>query len=344
VVIPCFNYADYLPDAIGSVLSQAGVEPDVIIVDDASGDDSVAVAKQFARKDSRVQVLEHPRNAGPVRTFNDGLPLVSGEFLVRLDADDILTPGSLRRSVDVARAFPSVGLVYGHPIHFAGDQRPQAHLQAERWTAWPGLDWLAARCRSGVNVLTSPEAFMRMSVVNEVGGQRELAHTHDMEMWFRIAAVSDVAYVHGADQAWHREHARSLSNQATSSVGITILEERREAFSMLFDGQSVRIPGADNLRSQAFRTLAREALSRASYEFDRGRATEKNTRVLVDFAIETCPDAKELGEWRSLEQRIAWGDRWLSRHPWNLGRPFIRIAGSLVRDRRWHRNGMYERS
>ena len=103
VVIPCYNYARYLPAAVGSVLSQSGVQADVVIVDDASSDDSLAVGRALEANDPRITVLAHARNAGPVQTFNDGLAAVHGEFLVRLDADDLLTPGSLERSVAVAR-------------------------------------------------------------------------------------------------------------------------------------------------------------------------------------------------------------------------------------------------
>src|SRR5664279_5125758 len=109
------------------------------------------------------------------------------------------------------RSLPSVGLVYGHPLHFWGKHLPKARTTPSGWLHWRGLDWLRARCEAGNNVITSPEVLMRASVVARVGGQRDLAHTHDMEMWFRIAAFSDVVYILGADQAWHRVHEQSLS-------------------------------------------------------------------------------------------------------------------------------------
>src|SRR5207248_4875057 len=135
-----------------------------------------------AANDERIRVLVHKTNAGPVATFNDGLAEARGEFLVRLDADDVLTPGSLERSVAVAQHFPSVGLVYGHPLHFSGELRRRVRTKPTGWTIWPGRRWLADRCRNGVNVISSPEVLMRKSVVDIVGGQQPLAHTHDMEM------------------------------------------------------------------------------------------------------------------------------------------------------------------
>ena len=105
VVIPCYNYARYLPQAVASALSQSGVAMDVVIVDDASTDDSLAVARRMSEENGRVRVIGHSTNKGPVQTFNDGLALATGEFLVRLDADDLLTAGSLVRSAAVMRHY-----------------------------------------------------------------------------------------------------------------------------------------------------------------------------------------------------------------------------------------------
>ena len=107
VVIPCYNYARYLPLAVNSALDQTGVVVDVVIVDDCSQDDSLTVANDLANRDHRVKVLAHTINQGPVATFNDGLEMATGEFLVRLDADDLLTPGALQRAVAVFRRFPA---------------------------------------------------------------------------------------------------------------------------------------------------------------------------------------------------------------------------------------------
>src|SRR4051794_27777125 len=71
VVIPNYNYARYLPEAVHSALSQPGVSIDVIIVDDASTDNSVELARELAAKDRRIRLLVHRKNAGPVTTFND---------------------------------------------------------------------------------------------------------------------------------------------------------------------------------------------------------------------------------------------------------------------------------
>lgn len=341
VVIPCFNYARFLIQAVESVLSQDDVSVQVIIVDDASTDGSPKLARNLARRDRRIEVLAHTTNSGPVDTFNDGLTLVDAEFLVRLDADDLLTPGSLKRATDLAISHPTVGLVYGHPVHFDSDAViPRARTRVRREVVWPGSQWLAARCAAGNNVITSPEVLMRTSVVDRVGGQRNLPHAHDMEMWLRIAAVSDVGHLRGCDQAWHREHAQSLSQQLAAPTDS--LRERRAAFDTLFDGQ---VPVADSRRLQhvAAEALAREALDRACREFDRGRAEPTYIDELIDFAAETSPDTARLTEWRQLERRMNLGQSRVSRRPWYLGSAVRRRLREKHRYATWTRTGIYER-
>lgn len=341
VVVPCFNYARYLPDAVGSVLGQDGVDVDVVVVDDASTDGSLAVARSIAAADARVRVVAHASNRGPVETFNDGLAVASGEYLVRLDADDLLTPGSLARAVAVAEALPGVGLVYGHPVHFHGEPPTIApgRVRARGWTVWPGLRWLADRCADGTNVITSPEVVMRRSVVDRVGGQQPLAHTHDMEMWFRVAAFCDVAYVTGCDQALHRDHAQSLS--ATQVDDLVDLRERLEAFEVLFAGPVGDLPAAGDLRSTALRAVAVQAVRMAGHRLDRGRASTGVVEGMQAVALRAWPDVVHHRAWRGLQRRLRASGGWSSHRPGAL----LAAAASRVEAERalwrWHRYGVY---
>jgi glycosyltransferase involved in cell wall biosynthesis len=336
VVIPCYNYARYLPDAVGSALSQAGANVDVVIVDDKSTDDSLAVARKLAAIDRRVTVIEHLKNAGPVDTFNDGLAIAKGEFLVRLDADDLLTPGSLRRAIAVMQRFPSVGLVYGHPIHFSAS--PPAHRDdATSWTIWPGHEWLEARCRSGFNVITSPEVLMRRSVVDVVGGQVPLAHTHDMEMWLRMAAFCDIAYIRGADQAWHREHAKSLS--ATKVNDARDLTERRDAFDTLFRGKAGTIPQSAFLHEKARSAVAAHAVELATRQYDRGAPNHEEVAMLRDIASSLVKNPAAIAGWKGLDRRIAIGAGRAQRSPRFVFERLFRGLRFRFSRWKWHRTG-----
>ena len=339
VVISCYNYGRYLREAVLSAVNQDDVTVDVVIVDDASTDDSRDVARDLSAAHGNVRVLAHETNQGVVEAFNDGAKSATGEFVVRLDADDLLTPGSLGRSVRVARAYPSVGLVYGHPLHFSDGVLPPPRLSPSAWTIWPGRQWLLDRCRSGSNVITSPEVLMRRSVLERIGYQAPLKHTHDMELWFRFSAFADVAYIHGADQAWHREHGDSLSAR---EVDVLVdLQERREAFDVLFAGPAGTIAEAGDLRLRATRTLVNEALETARNELDRGTGMSALHRSSLELAGELDPGVVHSTAWDRLARRT--GET--ARSPRLRGGPLARRLRARVRSElrwwRWHRNGVY---
>ena len=338
VIIPCHNYGRFLPEAVGSALSQEGVEPEVVIVDDASTDDSATVAESIAHRDSRVAVIRQHHNTGHVVTFNVGYAAASGEFIVRLDADDLLTPGSLARSVALFDAFPRVGLVYGHPMHFTTDKLPEAQTTVRGWSVWSGEDWVAERCRKGVNCITTPEAMIRASVMQSTGPlSTALKYAQDMEMWLRTAAVSDVGRVDGSDQAFHREHGGSMS----STYGkIVELAERRNVFDTFFSGLGGKISRAKELHRIARSALADEALADACYAYDRGRTGSVDVQSYIDFARETCLKVRDLPHWRALQRRQRVGTRLAPIPPVFTATVVARRVRWEMDYRKWQRTGL----
>ena len=278
VVVTNYNYARFLPQSVCSALAQGEADTEVIIVDDVSTDDSLKVMRDLAAGDARVRLIESPINSGPVAAFNRGLAAATGAYVIRLDADDLLTPGSVARSTALAEQHPNVGFVYGHPVAFT-DRPPVNHRDMARtWDVWTGTDWLELRCRLATNCITSPEVLMRRSTLDAVGGMRELAHTHDMELWMRLARAADVGWIGGCDQAWHRDHSASLSSR---EVGVMVdLHERADAFRVLFSDGQGEPAGDARLWLLARRSLANEALSRATSAIAKGRG---GTQEIEDY-------------------------------------------------------------
>lgn len=340
VVIPCFNYGRFLPGAVASALDQPGIDVEVVVVDDRSTDDSLAVARSLAAVDDRVVVVEQAENLGHVRTFNAGLARATGDFVVRLDADDLLTPGSLTRAVALFERNPGVGLVYGYARHFEEDDVPVPREGSVSWTVWRGHDWIARRCARGTNCITTPEAVVRSSVLRDVGGlNTRLRFAQDMEMWLRVAAVSDVGRVNDVDQALHRDHTLSMSVNEGNGV-LTDLQERRTVFEELFSAVGDRIDGAEGLHARARRALAREALGHASYAYDRRRREPGIEARLVDFATDTDPAVTSTLAWRAYAVRARVGPDLLRRDPLAI----VRVARVRARDElaylQWTRTGL----
>jgi len=141
VVIPCYKYGHFLEEAVSSMLDdQSGVDVRVLIIDDASPDDSAEVANKIAARDSRVEVIVHAVNKGNIATFNEGLlEWADGDYCALVSADDRATPGALARARDLLDANPGVGFVYGHALWVThGAPSPEARVKVRGWSVWPG--------------------------------------------------------------------------------------------------------------------------------------------------------------------------------------------------------------
>ena len=107
IIVPVYNCEHTIRRCLDSVLTQSGVELEVICIDDASQDHSLDIVKNHYGEDSRVQILSHKKNMGAAASRNAGLELAVGQYVMNLDADDYLKPNVLQAllsyvSTDVA--------------------------------------------------------------------------------------------------------------------------------------------------------------------------------------------------------------------------------------------------
>lgn len=284
VFVPCHNYGRYLRGCVDSVLGQEGVEVEVLILDDASGDDSEEVGRALAAGDARVSYRRHARNDGHIATYNEGVAWARGTYVVLLSADDLLAPGALARATRLMDAHPGIGFTYGRKIRFHdGEPLPPARATSGAGTSIPGWSWIAERCRRADNDIASPEVVVRAALHHRLGGYRpDLPHTADLELWLRLAAHGDVGVL-DADQAYYRQHAASMQVSRHGSELIR-LEQRRDAFAALLDQPGAVAGSAGRLRRRVVRRLAAEALWLAAGERARGRRASSD--LLLAFARE----------------------------------------------------------
>ena len=310
VIVPCYNYGRFLRECVESVLSQP-VEVRVLIIDDASTDDTPEVAAALATEDARVEFRRHAVNRGHIATYNEGLEWVSGDYNLLLSADDLLVEGALLRASRLMDANPDVGLVYGSAVRFrTGHARPaMKHNGADdEYAVISGVEWLENLCREGQNPITSPEAIVRTRLQKELGGYRQqLPHTADMEMWMRFAVHSNVGRLEDP-QAYYRIHGQNMSEALCEKFEFSKLNtrdfaERKEAFDLLFREQRQALPDCDRLQRLAHEGLAWNAFWYAHKLFDQGDLF--GCRAFLGIATELFPGIVARPEW----SRMKWKQR-----------------------------------
>ena len=175
VVIPCYNYGQYLEQAVDSILKQTFQDFEILVVNDGSTDNSLEVARSLeAASPTRVRVIDQPNSGQPAYPRNNGIKQARGEYILCLDADDWVEPTMLEKSVAVLDHDPGVSIAYVDLQHF-GDSD-------ETWiTGEYDFLWLRR-----TNLMPCATLF-RKRVWVDVGGYR--TNVKGMEDWdFWIAA------------------------------------------------------------------------------------------------------------------------------------------------------------
>lgn len=114
VIMASYNYAQYLEEAINSVINQSHQDWELIIVDDGSSDNSVEIIKSYCEKDNRIKFFQHPdgKNKGLKETLLLGLSHATGEWIAFLESDDYLSPDNLSKKIDIVQKYPDVKLIF----------------------------------------------------------------------------------------------------------------------------------------------------------------------------------------------------------------------------------------
>ena len=121
VVIPCYRQAEFLPEAVESVLTQTYGDWELIIVDDGSPDGTRSVAQRLVEQHGdRIRVVAQD-NLGVAEARNAGIRLAHGRFILPLDADDRILPAMIEQTAEVLRSHPQVAVAYVHTRQF-GDR------------------------------------------------------------------------------------------------------------------------------------------------------------------------------------------------------------------------------
>jgi glycosyltransferase involved in cell wall biosynthesis len=111
VLMCVYNREKYLPAAIESILNQSFRDFEFVIVNDGSTDKSKKILDAFAQRDSRINIIEEPKNVGIIQALTTGIRHCSGKYIARMDSDDLSTPDRLQVQVDFMETHPEVDIL-----------------------------------------------------------------------------------------------------------------------------------------------------------------------------------------------------------------------------------------
>jgi glycosyltransferase involved in cell wall biosynthesis len=189
VICLCYNHARFVEEAIRSVLSQTYSNIQLIVVDDASQDNSVEIISRIAKENPRIIFISQKENTGNCRAFNQGLTKASGEFIIDLAADDILLADRVEKGVEFFnRQKDEVGVLFsdaewideaGRHLYFHSQRFP--HETVPQGDVYIHLIEKYFIC--------SPTMMFRKSVIDYLGGYDETLAYEDFDFWIRSSRV-----------------------------------------------------------------------------------------------------------------------------------------------------------
>ena len=180
VIVPCFRAAATLARAVRSILDQAEPAVEIILIDDASPDDTLAAAVALARQHPAITVLARAINGGPGPARNDGIAVARGSFICFLDADDEYTPGFFRTGLDRLREDPAlVGVRTGVEITGFGQE-----IDSVRYGAL--VNSLVGNLMLRRSVVESLGGFPEAPVFRGESGGEDVAFNAVLEAYFAL--------------------------------------------------------------------------------------------------------------------------------------------------------------
>jgi GT2 family glycosyltransferase len=222
VVIPCFNLAHFLPDAIESVLAQTYPEVEIVVVDDGSTDNTAAVVARYPT----VRYIRQ-ENAGVAAARNTGLRSTNGDLLTFLDADDFLSLDALAVGVRALQDHPEAAFVFGYATFLMEDGTEPSVPYRPTFAN----DYYA-RLLAGCPIVAPGSVMVRRSVLSVVGPfDPQLHHLEDYDLYYRVARAFPI-HCHGHTVVTYRRHgtnATSSGGRAALRDAMTVLARQHES-------------------------------------------------------------------------------------------------------------------
>lgn len=209
VLMTAYNSERYIAEAIESILNQTFSDFEFLIINDGSTDKTADIIAQYAKADKRIKFIDNKNNQGLIAVLNQGLDLCRGEYIARMDSDDIAMPERLAKQVEYLDANPHVGAVGGWHEKFGINVTPTIRQYPENAKI---LDMLVLG-----TPLSHPTTTIRTSVLrdNKIYYNPDFPHAEDYEIWSQIIQVAPIHNlpIKLLRYRWHNTNVSVLSQK-----------------------------------------------------------------------------------------------------------------------------------
>ena len=224
VLLPVWNGEAFLEQAIDSVLGQTLSSFELIVIDDGSSDRSAAIAEGFTSRDDRVRTLRRPHE-GLSASLNAGIAAARGDYVARMDADDVSVPDRLQKQVEYLDAHPACVAV-GTWIEVVDEAGRPLGLKTYVTTHAE----ISAALLDGISPMAHPTVVVRGDALRAAGGYDARCYpSEDLDLWFRLGESGELANL-GEALLRHRRHKAAVGvreREKMKAMALAICNEAR---------------------------------------------------------------------------------------------------------------------
>lgn len=223
VIMPTYNHAPFVSEAIQSVLAQQGTDFELLVADDGSQDETVAVARTHS--DPRIHVTSNPVNRGACVVVNELISASRGRYIALLNSDDAwASPTKLAEQVRLLDDNPHIGASFGRASFMDRDGRPMAKGDVAFGHAFDQgnrsqAEWVRRFFEHG-NCLCHPTMLIRKACYEELGGyNNRLRQLPDFDMWVRLVKRFQI---HISDSEWVKFRVLPGENASSPTIANSV--------------------------------------------------------------------------------------------------------------------------
>lgn len=220
VCIPAYNNSATIENTIKSILGQTYRNIEIIVADDKSSDDTVAIVETLAQEDDRIKLYKNEQNLGMSGNWNHCLSLCQGEYIKLICADDMIDSNAIEEEAKAMEANPTVSLVESDTRLVDVDGKPKGAFKRYYKKGLVNGKKLAKTSLILTDFFGAPvNNLIRKSALEKVGGfDTNITYILDFDLWIRLACVGDVYIIH--------KLLNSFCIRNDSNTGVLINEKR----------------------------------------------------------------------------------------------------------------------
>ena len=240
VIMPTYNRARYIAEAIRSVQNQTLRDWELIVVDDGSTDDTESIVRGFIDSDGRISYFKNEKNLGIAKTRNRGVTLAKADFVAMIDSDDIwAAPDKLARQLEVFLKNEKIGIV-GTNACFMDEEGKSIGKS----TNFPSDDFGIRHVLLYRNVLMQSGLLIKREAIQKAGGyDPQFSVFDDHDLWLKIGKEYDFTILPSADLSYrvHKGGITMVKRFKTAREGLKILFKYRKLYPGFIKGLFVCI-------------------------------------------------------------------------------------------------------